>query len=166
MEGNLIYFTCALIFLAWLPVNTLCDVSAATLEQLKICALLCARKELTYKEQLGYFPGAVECATDVTNDRSLVLYCACQYLHFYATANCTFHSGVSRKRRYSWFASLTIVNVFKFIDTLHCKMYLILRSGIHTTFTVNGYMHVKKSIWCTIYLQFIPSLYLYMFRAC
>jgi hypothetical protein len=27
-------------------------------------------------------------------------------------------------------------------------------------------MHVMKPTWCTIYLQFIQSLYLYMFRAC
>jgi hypothetical protein len=30
----------------------------------------------------------------------------------------------------------------------------------------SGCMRIMKPMWCTIYLQFIQSLYLYMFRAC
>jgi hypothetical protein len=34
----------------------MCDASAATLEQFKTGALLCAKKALTLKEPVGYFP--------------------------------------------------------------------------------------------------------------
>jgi hypothetical protein len=47
----------------------------------------------------------------------------------------------------------------------HCRIdkdHSFLRSVDRTS----RYMHVMKPTWCTIYLQFVQSLYLYMFRAC
>jgi hypothetical protein len=39
--------------------------------------------------------------------------------------------------------------------------------GVRSIFLhVHGSMNVMKPTWCTIYLQFIEPLHLYMFRTC
>lgn len=74
--------------------------ASIALQQFKIDTVLRAILAPTLEASVGYFPGADKCVTRVTNDRSLVLLYACQYLHFYVRANYTVHTGVSRQRRY------------------------------------------------------------------
>jgi ABC-type transport system involved in Fe-S cluster assembly fused permease/ATPase subunit len=58
--------------------------------------------------------------------------------------------------------------VFKQLRQYNRKICLLLYVIFWISFVdcVSQYMRVMKPTWCTIYLQFIQSLYLYMVQAC